>query len=129
SSRSRHTRCYRDWSSTCALPIFRALGKLPGKLSRPRRFDGLLHTWQVDLQGCAPPGLAVHPDVSAALLHYAVHGSQVQSGSLAFLFGGDKGLEDVGLGFGAHSDPVVSDCQHHVTSGDQWRMASRISLI
>src|SRR6266542_6198476 len=22
SSRRRHTRCYRDWSSTCALPIF-----------------------------------------------------------------------------------------------------------
>src|SRR5207245_5066247 len=23
SSRRRHTRCYRDWSQTCALPIYR----------------------------------------------------------------------------------------------------------
>src|SRR5207245_6558368 len=41
SSRRRHTRCYRDWSQTCALPIY-FHGKRDVADSRKNRYEGLI---------------------------------------------------------------------------------------
>src|ERR1700719_2702919 len=61
----------------------------------PRRHRCLCDPWQIDLETRAPARLAVHPNVSAALLHHAVHSCKAKTRSLAFLFCREKWFEDV----------------------------------
>ncbi len=69
---------------------------------------------QVDLEARALSHFAVQPDVSAALLHRAVHRSEAQPGSLADGLGREERLEDPGLGLRVHPRPRIGDGQHDV---------------
>jgi hypothetical protein len=56
------------------------------RLQRPR---------QIDLKGRSHAWLTVGPDEPTVLLHDAIHGSQTETGALAFLFSIIERLEDV----------------------------------
>src|SRR5258708_23447489 len=63
------------------------------------RHAGFLDAREIDLEGCAFAGLAVNPNVAAALLDDAVDGGEAQSGPAAASLGGVARLEDIRLGF------------------------------
>src|SRR2546425_1873815 len=76
-----------------ALTPFQGVGgycTLARRLARPR---------QVDLEACTMPGLGIHPDEPAGLLHDPVHRGEAQTRSLARLFGREERLEVVALCF------------------------------
>src|SRR6266851_7194577 len=72
--------------------------------------------WKVDLKSRAFARRAVHPDISVALLHHAIHGRETEARALSYFLGGKERLEDMRDGLGAHAGPRVCDRKHHVTS-------------
>src|SRR5256885_11112271 len=75
----------------------------------------LLHidTWKISAESCAPLGLTVHEDVTAALLHDAIHGGKTKARPLC-TFRSEKRLKDAGLGFTIHADAGIADGEHDV---------------
>src|SRR5256884_5186719 len=76
SSRRRHTRCSRDWSQTCALPIFRALWILPLRLPNLESPMGSSRTLHRHIGRIAqphhrnPPGISDHQEVGDDGYHH-----------------------------------------------------------
>src|SRR5690554_7763161 len=64
SSRRRHTRCGRDWSQTCALPIYEAGPRADLYLEGSDQHRGWFHSSL--LTGCAIDG---HPPYRGLLTH------------------------------------------------------------
>src|ERR1700733_7877733 len=64
---------------------------------------------QIDFKTGSTAGLAVHPHVSATLLHDSVHRRKTESCSLPLLLGSKKWLENVCLRFGVHTATVVGN--------------------
>ena len=84
------------------------------RLDRLRRpFPGR-DAGKVDLERRAVPGLAVDPDVPAALLDDAVHGRQPEPGALAGRLGREERLERVLRTVGVHAAAGVAHREHHV---------------
>ncbi len=71
---------------------------------------------QVDLERGAPPRLAVHPDVAAALLHDAVHGREAEARTFAEFLGGEERLEQPRLCGPIDADACVGHGEHHVAA-------------
>jgi hypothetical protein len=59
----------------------------------------------------------VDRDRSTALLYDAVHRGQAQTRSLAHFFRRKKRIKDLCLDGRAHTDPNVTNCQHHTGAG------------
>src|SRR5512137_2820175 len=74
---------------------FRPPGWHSGGCFRSVCFDGLLDAWQVYLERCPLPQLAISPDVSSALFDNPIHRGQAQTASLPCLFRGEEGLKEV----------------------------------
>src|SRR5438067_7395420 len=77
------------------------------------QFSSLYNAWKINFKGRSASRFALDPNVAAALLHDAVHSRQAQAGSLG-AFGGEKGFENVRLGFRVHTEACVADGEHHV---------------
>src|SRR6266576_4099130 len=75
----------------------------------------LLHidTGKISAESRAALGLTVHEDVTAALLHDAIHGGKTKARPLR-AFRGEKRLKDASLGFTIHADAGVADGEHDV---------------
>ena len=69
---------------------------------------------QVDLERGAVPGLAVDPDVTAALLDHAVDRRQAKAAAFALLLGREERLEHARTGRRVHAFAAVADREHHV---------------
>ena len=97
--------------------------------TRHRRIDGLPNARQVNLERRAAPWFAVDPDVSVALLDDPIDRREPQPCPVAWPFGGEEGLKDVGLGLRGHADPGVTDRQHHVRARMYIDVAPRVGRI
>src|SRR6516225_11238357 len=69
--------------------------------------EAVIHAREIHLEGAALAGLAVNPDVAAALFDDAVNGGKTETGSPATLLGGVKGLKDVRDGIFVHTHTSV----------------------
>src|SRR5207247_10777717 len=93
---------------------FRTLEWLRRSMARRPSFQLVLNPRQVNLERCAPPQLAVHPNIAAALLDHSVDGGKPQPRPLARFLGGKEWLEDPGLRRRIHPGAAVGDRQHHI---------------
>src|SRR5260370_12727624 len=84
--------------------------------------------WKVDLKSRAFARRAVHPDISVALLHHAIHGRETEARALSHTLGGKERLKDMRDGLGAHAGPRVRDREHHVTSFLRPAMTARACM-
>src|ERR1700732_2452420 len=87
------------------------------------------HLRKINLEGRAVSHFAVHPDVSAALLHDAVHRCQAEPGAFALLFRGKKRLENARLCCCVHSAAGVAHNQHYVMAGAHPRMKRGVTAV
>src|SRR6266849_7982609 len=85
-------------------------------------------TRQIYSEGRTFAGLAVDPDIAAALLDNAIHGREAQASSLRTL-SGKKWLEDVRLRFRVHARTGVADGKHDVFAGRHWSVETRIAFV
>src|SRR5660398_11134 len=83
---------------------------------------------QIDLEGGASAHLTVHPDVAAVLLNDAVDGGEPEARSLAPLFGGEEGFEDMGEDLGVDPGAGVAHGQHDVGSWARAKMRTYVLL-
>src|ERR1700733_619999 len=72
---------------------------------------------QIDFECGAVIGLAVNPDVAAALFYDAVYGGEAEAGAFAGFLGGKERFKDTSLGLGVHAAAGIGDGQHDVRTG------------
>ena len=108
----------------------------PGRPVRNRRQTDAGHgcagrdlARQIDPECGSLAGLAVDPDVAAALLDDAVHRGQPQAGSLALLLGGEERLEDPRLRDSVHAEAGVADGEVDVRPGLHAHVAGRMLFV
>jgi hypothetical protein len=94
----------------------RGLGRLVG----PR---------EVDLERGAVPRLAVHADVTAALLHDAEHRRQAQSRAFAHGLRREEGLEDPPARRRVHAGARVADRDHDVVARRHADVGARVRRV
>src|SRR6266436_5917998 len=71
-------------------------------------------TRQIYLESGSFAGLAIHPDVPAALLHDAINRGQSQASSLPTPLRTVERLKNMRDGLWTHPDPTVRDRQHDI---------------
>ena len=96
---------------------FLAAGLTGRSGARLRRVCGLVGAREQDSERGSMPRSALHGDMTAALLDDPVDGRESESRSLAFLFCGEEGLEQMRLRLLIHAATGVLDRQHHVRTG------------
>src|SRR5215469_2120491 len=85
---------------------------------RSRAFiKNLVHSRQIDLKCAALSGLAVNPDITAALFHDSVDGRKSKPSAAAALFSGEKRFENVRHSLLVHAHTGIGNGEHHVPTG------------
>src|SRR5580658_5413126 len=84
---------------------------------------------QINMESGAASYFALHHDVSAALLHDAVHGGEAEAGALTFLLGGEERLENSRLGLLVHAAAGVADGKQNVVAGTDESLAAAMILV
>ena len=83
----------------------------------------------MDPEGTAIAGLAVQPDVAAALLDDAVGHGEAEPGALSQFLGGEEGFEGTGLHFAIHAVAGVAHNDLHVLAGFEiFGLADRVRI-
>src|SRR5437764_11075925 len=93
-------------------------------LVRHRRFEGLVHTRQIDLERSPLPGFAINPNEPAALLDDAVHGRQSEPCPLSLAFGREEWFEDVTLRLSIHAMAGVANGKQHILAALRWLVSA-----
>ena len=105
-------------------PVEEVLTELPGVLGADK-LRCLIGTWKTDIKRSALARLAVDPDSAAALFHRPVDHRQAEPSALAFVFGREERLKNMGLRLRIHSNPRIAHRQHHVAAGADRRVPLR----
>ena len=84
---------------------------------------------QVDAEGAAMAGHAVHRQVAAALAQEAVRHGQAQARAFAFLLRREEWFENLVQQVGGNARACIRDGQLHVVAGRHVRMARRIVAV
>src|SRR3990172_3945740 len=84
---------------------------------------------QVHLNRRAFTGLALHPNVPPALLHYPIDSSQAETSSFAYLLGGKKWFKEMSLSLLVHACSSVSHREDHVRAGLHVDVPASICLL
>ena len=108
---------------------FGAFERLADSRLRLPRDTQPLDLRQVHLEGGSVSGLAVHGDVTTALIDDAVDDGQTQACAFADLFRGEEWLENARLGFFVHARARVTDGQQDVAPRPDLRVALCIRLV
>src|ERR1700735_2555679 len=84
---------------------------------------------QINFKTGSTTRVAVHPDVSTALLHASVHRCKTKSCSFSLFLGCKEWLENVCLRFGVHTATLIGNREHHVLRGSQYTTRARVGSI
>ena len=102
---------------------------LGARALRRADLDVAVDAWEVDLE-CRPlAGLAVEPDVAAALLHDPENHREAEAGPFAQRLGREKRLEDARLRRGVDALARVADSEHHVRARSHVDVRPRVLLV
>ena len=89
-------------------------------------YDILRADWKIEFESCSLAGFAVDPDVSIALLDYAVDSREPEARSLSRRLGSKEGLEDSGSNSSVHSATRIADREHHIAP--RWNGKMRVQV-